>query len=132
MIKTLLILSGTLSLSIGIIGLFMPVLPSTPFFILSSGLYVRSSPALYSKIAGNKLYQKYIRKQTGTYNPVTLAAAILIMWLAIILTISLIENDPLTVSLLFIAGAAGTFFKLRLMIRQIRNSRNITDKTTRT
>ncbi|HPJ06354.1 MAG TPA: DUF454 family protein, partial [Bacteroidales bacterium] len=44
--RILLISGGTASLIMGIIGIFIPVLPTTPFMILSAGLYVKSSPAL--------------------------------------------------------------------------------------
>ncbi|MBN2633926.1 MAG: YbaN family protein [Bacteroidales bacterium] len=121
MTKPLYIFSGTLSLCLGIAGIFIPLLPSTPFFILSTGLYVRSSPTLYCKVTGNRFVQKYLRDKKGSYNPFTLTAAILIMWITIILASSMITDKIFLFSLLIIAGITGTFFKTRLIIRHYKN-----------
>lgn len=59
--KAIYILFGTLSLILGIIGIFLPLLPTTPFLLLTAALYVRSSPRLYDWLLNQKYLGPYIR-----------------------------------------------------------------------
>ena len=59
--KSLYILLGTLSLVLGIIGIFLPLLPTTPFLLLTATLYTRSSPRLYNWLLRQKHLGNYIR-----------------------------------------------------------------------
>ncbi len=58
--KIILILLGTLSLCIGIIGIVVPGLPTTPFILLTAGLYIKSSDRLYQKLIANRFIGSYI------------------------------------------------------------------------
>jgi uncharacterized membrane protein YbaN (DUF454 family) len=58
--KVILIVLGTLSLCIGIIGIVVPGLPTTPFILLTAGLYLKSSDKLYQKFIANRFIGAYI------------------------------------------------------------------------
>ena len=59
--KFLLIVLGSLSLALGILGIFLPVLPTTPFLLLSAALYMRSSQRLYEWLMSHKHLGPYIK-----------------------------------------------------------------------
>ena len=59
--KFLLAFLGSVSLMLGIMGIFLPVLPTTPFLLLSAALYVRSSQRLYNWLMSHKHLGAYIR-----------------------------------------------------------------------
>ena len=62
MIKKIgLIALGTLSLIVGIIGIFLPILPTTPLLLLTSYCYIKSSERLSKKFMNTKIYDKYVR-----------------------------------------------------------------------
>ena len=59
--KYLLIILGSICLALGVIGIFLPLLPTTPFLLLSAALYVRSSDKLYQWLIHQKYLGEYIR-----------------------------------------------------------------------
>jgi uncharacterized membrane protein YbaN (DUF454 family) len=110
MIKLLLISGGTISLVLGIIGIFVPVLPTTPFVLLSAGLFVKSSPALYKRVVTGRVTSRYMTREAGRRSGIT---ALVIMWSMIILTAIFVVNSTWLLILLLAIGAAGTVFKIR-------------------
>lgn len=59
--KTICIILGTISLALGILGIFLPLLPTTPFLLLTATLYFRGSPRLYQWLLSHKHLGPYIR-----------------------------------------------------------------------
>lgn len=59
--KYILAFLGSISLALGILGIFLPVLPTTPFLLLSAALYVRSSQRLYNWLMSHKHLGPYIK-----------------------------------------------------------------------
>lgn len=59
-LKALLFVIGTLSIGLGVIGIVVPLLPTTPLLLLGAACYVRSSDNLYMKLLKNKWLGGYI------------------------------------------------------------------------
>lgn len=52
---------GFISLVLGCVGIFLPILPTTPFLLLSCFLFEKSSPKFHYFILNNKYFGKYIK-----------------------------------------------------------------------
>lgn len=83
--RTLLIVIGTLCVALGALGLFLPVLPTTPFLLLATVLYARSSERFYNWLMTNRWFGEYIRNyREGKGIPIKQKAlTLLLLWLTI-------------------------------------------------
>ena len=84
--SALLLVAGTISLALGAIGIFLPILPTTPFLLLSAACYLRSSERMHKWLLGNRWFGEYIRNyQEGRGIPLkTKIVAMAFLWGAII------------------------------------------------
>ena len=85
LIRTLLLVSGTLCVVLGVLGMFLPVLPTTPFLLLAAICYARSSKRFYNWLMTNRWCGAYIRNyREGRGIPLKQKVLIiLLLWLTI-------------------------------------------------
>jgi uncharacterized membrane protein YbaN (DUF454 family) len=107
--KILLIGAGFLLLALGAVGVFIPVLPTTPFVLVAAACFGSASPRLYRWLAGTRFFGHFIenyRNKTGV--PIrTKAAALIFLWALLVL--SMVMSRTLWVTaLLLVVGAAVT------------------------
>ncbi len=83
--RTLLLILGTLGVALGVLGMFLPVLPTTPFLLLAAICYGRSSKRFYHWLTTNRWCGEYIRNyREGRGIPLKQKGlTILLLWLTI-------------------------------------------------
>ena len=59
--RIFLIIVGAISLVLGVLGIFLPMLPTTPFLLLSAAAWVNASPSLYDWLLNHRVLGEYIR-----------------------------------------------------------------------
>ena len=60
--RYLFLLAGHLSLAVGIIGLLVPIMPTSPFVIIAAACYARSSERFYRMLLGNRYFGEDVRR----------------------------------------------------------------------
>ena len=104
--RKLLIGAGTLSTGLGIIGIFVPILPTTPFLLLAAACYMRSSERFYRWLISNRIFGAYVRNYIeGKGMPIWIKVlTILVLWLTIGLTATFgVQNMVIRIVLICIA-----------------------------
>lgn len=114
--KPLLFAAGVVSLSAGVVGVFLPILPTTPFLLLAAACFLRSSRRLYTWITRQKILGPYIENWTR-YRAITLPAkiaSIAVLWAVLVSTILFALDSTFMRVLLVLVGIGVTVHLLLL------------------
>jgi len=113
--KWLYLLLGSVSLVVGVAGAFIPVLPTTPFLLVASFCYLRSSTRMYRWLMGHRVLGPYIVSYT-VYKGVSRQnkiGSLVFLWCSLLLSIFLVCSLFVTLILL-VVGTAVTIHILKL------------------
>lgn len=115
LLRPILVLLGSLSLALGVIGIFIPVLPTTPFLLFASFCYVRSSKKLYNWLLHHKVFGAYLYNYTvhRAVPKKTKIIAMVTLWPTLLFSLTLIPFIPVRV-LVFLIGCIVSAHLLRL------------------
>jgi uncharacterized protein len=113
--KVLLIISGTVCVGLGILGIFLPILPATPFFLLASACYVRGSERLHELLINNRHIGTYISNfQQRKGLPLKAKMyTILLLWVSVLFSLYQFNNKILSF-LLILVGSVISYIILSL------------------
>lgn len=103
--RILLVTLGVLCLGLGFIGLFLPLLPTTPFVLAAAFCFARSSQRLHDQLINNKRFGPLLRQwqQQRTIPKRAKHRAMALIIASFAVSILILNNQPhLRVALLFI------------------------------
>ena len=123
LIRLIFVFFGLVFLLIGIAGYILPGLPGTIFLIISAGLFVRSSPKLYTFVIQNRLFGKQLQEYFAT-GAIPLRAKILSLssiWIFSIISILWAPYEWIFDLVILILALAGTAYILSKPTRQQSN-----------
>lgn len=119
-LRPLLFVCGCLCLALGAVGVFLPVLPTTPFVLLAAACFVRSSPRLHAWILRHPLFGPPVRDfQAGLgISRRAKVVAISMLWASVLATVHLHVEAVLLDVLLVLLAVGVTVYLLRLPTRK--------------
>lgn len=121
LLKYLYISIGIFTLVLGSLGIVVPLLPTTPFLLLSAYFFVRSSNRLYVWLLNHRLFGAYIKSYV-TYRAITFKtkiAAISLIWLSMIPTMLIFRSLLITVFLIVMGGSVSIYLaRMRTLTKE--------------
>jgi len=116
MVRLLLIVAGTICLIIGVIGMVVPLLPTTPFLLLATACYCRSSTRLYNWLLSNRWFGTYIKNyREGKGIPLkTKIVALTILWAVILYSVFFVVNILIAQLVLVVIAVAVSLHILKV------------------
>jgi len=106
---------GWLSLALGIIGIFLPLLPTTPFVLLAAACFMRSSERLYLWLTNHPRYGVYIKSYLEKKG-IPLKAKLLamfMMWTSFLVTIFVLTDSQAVRIILPLIGVGVSWYLLK-------------------
>ena len=105
---------GILALGLGVVGAFLPLLPTVPFMILAAFFFARSSPAFERRILEDPRFGPHIRawREKGAINRTGKIAALLAFAASALIGVAFMEM-PWMLAPVFVALVGGTWIWTR-------------------
>lgn len=105
--RRVLVVPGFLFVGLGVAGIFVPLLPTTPFLLLAAACFARSSERFYRWLLGNRWFGAYVRDyREGRGVPARVKIfSVALLWVVILLSATFAVSN-LVVRVVLIAVAA--------------------------
>ncbi len=104
------IVAGTISLGLGAAGVFLPILPTTPFLLLSAACYYKGSERMHRWLLNNKLFGSYIRnyKEGKGISKIAKILSLFLLWITIGYSVFFMVGSYVVQLILFAVAIAVT------------------------
>jgi len=114
--RRLFVIAGTIALGIGVVGIIVPVLPTTPFLLLSAICYMRGSQRLYNALLCNRFIGSYVRNYLeGRGMSLKMKIWTLsLLWVTIVCT-AVLATDSLTIRIILAVVLIGVTIHILLI-----------------
>lgn len=115
LLKTLSKIAACICIALGVIGAFLPVLPTTPFLLLATFFSYNSSPRLRRWLLEHPVFGDTIQNyfDNRSISKSALRSALITLWLCLVFSVWLIQNIWVAIVLVSI-GSGVTAYLLRL------------------
>lgn len=117
--RVLLMLCGSVALALGVAGIFLPILPTTPFVLLAASCYAKGSPRFHAWLVGHRTFGPLILDwQTHRSIPLRIKwLAIASMVLSTSVSVYLLAGRPWLQASLVAVVVAAAFWLSRIPTR---------------
>jgi uncharacterized membrane protein YbaN (DUF454 family) len=102
-VRALWLTAGLICVSLGAVGVVLPILPTTPFLLAAAACFCKSSTRMYNWLLNNKFLGEYIRNyREGRGLPArTKIMALAVLWVTIVVSTVFFLNQLLPAMMVF-------------------------------
>lgn len=120
LVRGLLWLAGSVSLLLGLIGVVLPGLPTTPFILLAAACYAKASPRLHAALLQHRLTGPLLRdwEKHRSLTRRTKTIAVVSMLVMVSFSIWSFRHRWIAQAVLVVLGAVGAWVVLRIPTRK--------------
>ncbi|MEM6780816.1 MAG: YbaN family protein [Pseudomonadota bacterium] len=106
---------GFLSLGLGIIGVVLPLLPTTPFLLVTAFCFARSSEKFHNWLLSHPYFGKIIKdwRDHGAISKKSKISAMLVIILTILLSVVLRASKPILITQVIVLSMSTLFILTR-------------------
>jgi uncharacterized membrane protein YbaN (DUF454 family) len=121
LVRGLLWVAGSVSLVLGLLGVVLPGLPTTPFILLAAACYARASPRLHAWLLNHRWMGPMLRdwERDHSLTRRTKTVAVVSMTLMVALSAWGLQGRPVLQGVLLAAGLIGAGVVMRIPTRQM-------------
>jgi uncharacterized membrane protein YbaN (DUF454 family) len=105
-VRVLLLVVGSVALALGVVGVFVPVLPTTPFLLVAAACFARASTRLYGWLLSQPTLGPIVAewRRSRSLPPGVKARALVVV--AVTFTLSVVFVDPVALKIALLAGGS--------------------------
>ena len=124
--RLLFIIVGFISMGLGCIGVILPVLPTTPFFLLASFCFAKGSVRFHNWFIGTKLYKNHLEDFVTSRSMTLRTKVTLLAFASTMLLIAFITSDVIYVRVFisFVVLFQYYYFIFRIKTVKVEDVRN--------
>lgn len=102
---------GTIFFGLALVGIFLPLLPTTPFLLLAAMCFAKSSKRFYDWLLNNKYFGNYLKNyQQGKGVPLKVKVySVSLLWVAIICSVVFVVQNIIIAAVLIVIAIGVTF-----------------------
>lgn len=119
LVRGLLWIAGSVSLVLGLIGVVLPGLPTTPFILLAAACYARASPRLHAWLLNHRWMGPMLRDWERDHSLTRRVKTVAVVSMALMVALSVwgFQGRPVLQVVLLVAGLIGAWVVLRIPTR---------------